>query len=235
MSAKQPDRPRHWSYSAWKQYSECPAQYRFQRIERRPRPSSPAADRGIMIHQKAEGVLRGEISGVPRELSRFRKQLLAMKRLRAEPEVTLYVDHNWKPVDSFEKCWGIMKLDVLLVEKKIRLGTVVDFKSGRPRDYTSQLRCYSAGVFAHYDVETVRGEIYYTDTGVIPDPQYMTRSEGRRMQNLWTKRADEMLTDTKLRPSPGRHCKWCPYRDNPCREWRSGGMGNEIATIATNE
>ena len=43
-----------WSYSAYALYDQCPAKYRYAKIDKLPEPRSEALERGDRIHKEVE-------------------------------------------------------------------------------------------------------------------------------------------------------------------------------------
>ena len=63
---------KRWSYSRWSKYHDCPAQYEWDYLLHPGKKiSSPAMERGLDIHKKAENFVNGKITGMPNELGYF--------------------------------------------------------------------------------------------------------------------------------------------------------------------
>lgn len=89
-----------WSLSALQLYEQCPKKYYLEKIKKVPVPSSPALERGIDIHAKAEGFLKGTITGLPNELQKFKNEFENLKKHGAIAEEELTLDRHWQPVPN---------------------------------------------------------------------------------------------------------------------------------------
>ena len=59
------------SYTQWSVFSKCGAQYKYQYLERRPKPKrdESAAERGTNIHECVEAIIKGEADRFPEQFS----------------------------------------------------------------------------------------------------------------------------------------------------------------------
>lgn len=110
-------RPTAWSFSAYKQHKECPRQYRYERVERRPppggvKPKSPAQLRGDDVHKSAERYLKAG-GRVPKEFASFAHELRALRALKALSEASWTFTEKWDETrwDDWDRAWLRVKLD----------------------------------------------------------------------------------------------------------------------------
>ena len=102
-----------YSYSAVKQYEQCPAQYKFNRIDKLPQPTGAAASRGTMIHSEIENILNGGLVIISDEVEHLLPKIETWIGLKAQSEMKFAVDKDWKAVkydDPTAWCRGVIDL-----------------------------------------------------------------------------------------------------------------------------
>jgi hypothetical protein len=214
-----------WSFSALKLYEECPAKYKYEKIDKIAYEKPPAMQRGIDIHKKCENYLNGDDPDqIPPELEEFDglfQDLHGMDNI-VEQQWGFTVD--WKPTGWFAKgkkaTWLRVVLDDLVLYED---GTalVIDFKTGKPYgDYSEQMSLFADAVFCRYhDVKSVETRLWFLDTGdEVVDT--LTRKGLAARKKEWEDRVEPMFNDTAFRPKPNRRCSWCPFsvvNDGPCK------------------
>ena len=84
---------------------------------------------------------------------------------------------------------------------------IIDFKTGDPRDYSSQLSFYSLCFKEKYHADHVNLAVYYFKSGSIdfikPNP---IEEEITNIELI-----SQKIKDKKFNPTPGRHCTDCAY------------------------
>lgn len=214
---------RSWSYSTWGSYEECPKRVYFGKVDKShgiKDELGPAAQRGSKIHADIEGYLKARIDVPTKDLKLIHFEL---DELKASP--TLVAEGEWAFTrawtetrwDDWTGAWVRMKLDAHDIQgTRLR---VIDFKTGKERNYEKQLELYGLGGFKRFpQAEEVEAEIWYTDFGKI-DGFTFTRRDAASLQKTWEKRVAKMMADTEFRPRPGNHCRWCPFskaKNGPC-------------------
>lgn len=217
---------KQWSYSRFTCYDKCPAQANYRFVMKLPTPSSPAAERGIMIHKKAEHVVKGDIQGIPKELEKFKQELLYVKMLYKKgivfTERDLAVTKNWNPTtyDDWDGVWCRGNSDLVVIEGPV--ATDVDYKTGKKYDsHAEQGELYATQTFSHFPtVKDVDVEFWYVDSGEVDGDNY-SRKDLKKLRKKWEKKVIKMLNDKEFKPSPGNHCKWCHFaasKGGPCAE-----------------
>ncbi len=219
-----------WSYSTWNMWRICPQRIFYSKIERLPDPLGKAAQRGTEVHGIAEEFVAGKIDELPTRgngkiLIPFKPDLI---QLRDEPTVKVEVDftftETWRKTHwrDWNDAWVRMKIDVLYRPEPGHV-VLLDYKTGRKRDYAKQTEIYALGCFtAHKSAEKVTTEIWFLDHP--NDDDAITsfdfgREEMGTLQAEWERRVKPMMEDTVYRPSPGNDCSWCPFskkKGGPC-------------------
>lgn len=207
-----------WSYSAYSTYETCPRKYRYAYVERLPQPTSPAAERGKKIHAKGEQYLLGGLDTPPAEFGKFSDLMVDLRELGALPEYEIILDSSWASA-SKENRWLKSVIDAALIYED-NTALIIDYKTGREYPaHATQMQLYSLALrAAHPNIGDIETRLWYLDSGA-ESKDISTPAEDRRLQAIWTARANRMLSDSELKTSPGTHCNWCPFhtrKGGPC-------------------
>jgi hypothetical protein len=218
---KVPRRVTAWSFSRYQLWRMCPARFAYKTFDRLDEPKGPAMLRGIEIHGKAEGYLKGAITRVPADLKLVADDLKRFKKLKAQAEGSRNVDINWKPLDDpfHPAVWLRMKLDVRVDTPKANI--VADWKTGKPNPAKDQdqMDLYAATELQPGDDRELQVELIYTDR---PEDSVVGVYEPDEVAGLradWVRRVKPMLMDKRFEPKPGNHCSFCPFskdKGGPC-------------------
>jgi hypothetical protein len=98
---------------------------------------------------------------------------------------------------------------------------VLDWKTGKEREYGEQLKLYATMILAsHPEVDTVTTEICYIDLNKqSPYPEYK-RKEFPDLQAWLSARVGKLENDDIFAPKPSYGCRWCHFRKSnggPCQ------------------
>lgn len=208
-----------YSYSAIKAYESCPASYKFSRIDKLPSPSGPAAERGKMLHAELEEVLKGGLDILSPELLHLQPQLLSLKAQRAVPELEFAINRDWNKVEFKDPtAWfrGIIDVYVPLGSS----ATLLDWKSGKNRDYLDQVAVYATVVFAiEPEVVQITPIISFVDLKKEITYSKISRESYPTLRKNLEQRIITIEEDRIFAPNPSVNCRWCPYRKSnggPC-------------------
>lgn len=209
-----------YSHSSIKTYEQCPASYKFSRIDKIPSESGPAAERGKLLHAEAEAVIKGGLPIVSEPMEHMLPMLLRLRDQGALSEEVISLTKDWEITDydaDDVRLRGI--IDVLLIEGPIAY--VRDFKSGKKRDYSDQLKLYAAMVFAKYpDVNAIQPIIDYIDIKKSELYTRIMRKEESLLREWINERMMKIDNDKIYAPNPSSLCSYCSFRKNnfgPCR------------------
>lgn len=217
-----------WSYSRYSCYKTCGAQYNFRYNEKLPEESNPAMERGEEVHKLLAAYVRKDIPAYnPRDTAPipgwtyFGELLNELRDMDVLVEQEWGFTDRWKPTGWFgDDTWFRSKLDVGLVYDD---GTadVIDYKTGKERaEHGEQAELYALSVFCRYgQIKNLVVRFWYLDSGGESVHRF-SQDMAESLLKKWTKRAEKMLMDSLLVPSPGYHCKWCSYaasKGGPCR------------------
>jgi len=209
-----------WSASRVFGYEECPFKLKCRAVDHLPEPTGPPLVRGKKIHAEGEDYLKAKRAiPIPESFSYVEKELRALRRQKAVSEEQWGFDETWKKTNWFDATIR-MVLDARASRGSVM--RVIDFKTGRPRPEKdeSQVGLYAAGTIAMFPkVRTVVGQVWYLDIGEIIEIRF-NKKEALVEREQWEKRAQRMLDDEKLEPTPGYTCKWCHFaksKGGPCK------------------
>jgi hypothetical protein len=207
------------SYSAIKQFEDCPLRYYRQRILKDVVDEGGEASRhGERIHKFLEDRLKG--ADLPQEASHY--EPLCQSFIRAAVGGELHVEKELVLTDTLTPtgwwepdAWLRSKLDILIIRKK--QAVVADWKTGKRRPDFFQMQLFAVQVFKHYpDVEECVTSLVW-----LKDMKMDTQRYPRQISNeLWTDimsriRRIHDAQDTGNWPArPSGLCRFCPARHN---------------------
>jgi hypothetical protein len=212
-----------WSYSSLKSFERCPRLYKYQHLDRLPRPpdSSPALERGSRIHGLIEDYLLGRVEVLDPMFSRFAEFIDEIKKSKVvEIEGKWAVTKDWQPTDwDAPDAWWRGRLDAY-VRKGKTVARVIDWKTGGMYgDNVDQMHLYAAVAFSR-DPGLTRAstELVYLDhheASIKSIPKTM----GKHIKDEFGARVMKIERAKAFPTRPGRHCNWCPYhksKGGPC-------------------
>ena len=210
--------PQFWSFSRWDDFNKCPFFFALKHIAKVkiPEEENYHFEHGNMIHKLSEGFVKGEIRTVPRELSTFHEEFLAVRKLEAAAEVDYTITKDWLPTtgDDFENAWCRAKLDIVV--ELAEPFTLIDVKTGKARDvHEQQGELYGMlGLDRFEDVPEVDAEFWYIDSGEV-ETLHFDKGQLPALKKTWLKRIKPMLEGRLFQKTPSENsCYFCPYRSD---------------------
>lgn len=230
-----------WSYSRLGDYTKCPALAKYKHVEKRKEPSSPALDKGNLVHGIAAAyvvkkappkdkdnfsyhvnlIAAAKSLTCPPELITFEDRFKALRNQACMVEQDWAFDVDWNRVGWFDKtAWVRIKVDNHYLEVKKKRGglrettvKIIDYKTGKWSDtHALQRSLYALGALLIYpDAVSVHVAHWYLDSG---KDEYDVFGPGNleKLKVEWIKRTKAMLNDTTFAPKPGDACKWCHFK-----------------------
>jgi CRISPR/Cas system-associated exonuclease Cas4 (RecB family) len=201
-------------------YEDCPRRLKYRSIDHLPEPVGAPLVRGKKIHAEGEAYLKAERAiKIPASFGYVEDELRALRLQGAVAEEQWGFDQDWN-----EATWRGATIRMILDARAPRgsVMRVVDFKTGKPRATKDedQLGLYAAGTFGRFPkIRTVVAALWYLDLGQIVEIRF-NRKEALAEREAWEARAQIMLDDTKLEPTPSKWtCRFCYFgksKDGPC-------------------
>lgn len=208
------------SYSAVKMHEQCARKYKFVRIDKLQDNSGEAANRGKMIHAEIETILKGGLPMLSDDIAYLDDKLARWLKLKAASEMTIAIDKDWNAVlynDPTAMFRGIIDLYV----ENGPEATVIDFKTGKHRDYSDQVTVYAALILAcKPEIEYVKTVIEFIDLAKTDEYKLITRADLPLLQLKLKGRLENVEKDKIFAPNPSVLCNYCAFSKNkggPCR------------------
>jgi CRISPR/Cas system-associated exonuclease Cas4 (RecB family) len=209
-----------YSYSTIKLYEQCPRKFKFSKIDRLPDSSGEAANRGKLIHAEIETLLKGGLPMFSDEIAYLEDKLTRWVKLKAASEMTIAIDHDWKLV-AYSDPTAMFRGVIDLYLEDGPEATIIDFKTGKHRDYSDQVSVYAAVVMAcKPHIEYVKTSIEFIDLAKTDNYKLITRSDLRVLQLELKNRIQALEKDKIHAANPSYLCNYCNYRKNnggPCK------------------
>lgn len=210
-----------WSLSSLGVFEKCHFKYKLQYIDKLPVPRGAAASRGVENHKLFEDRVKGDLAALPLEYNYYEGLCKEIIDKKGEAEYKVSFNRQWQPVEwNADDVWFRGILDVYVPAE---VAWVIDWKTGKIYpDHDDQKHLYSTAILSQYDhVQRVRAEHVYVDLGKRREKTF-DRAELLGMQKHWEVRAGflELTPPEDMIPSPGMHCRWCPFSakvGGPCR------------------
>lgn len=209
------------SYSALKQYENCPKRYYHQRITKEVKDQPGTATvHGERVHKQLEEYLKSPDTGLPPETAALQPLCDTVisntedgGKLLIEQEYTLTSDLT--PTSWFApNAWLRFKLDVLAIRPNGR-AIVIDWKTGKRRPDFDQLEMFALAVFSfHPDADRVSSMFVWTKENATDKETY--RRE--HLDAMWTRlltrihRVEKSLETDNWPAKPSGLCKFCPCK-----------------------
>lgn len=196
-------------------FDQCEERYDRQFITADVQDAGSEASRaGDRAHKAFEDYgLKG--TPLPREYVVFQPIL---DKVLAQPgqkffEIKFAVTADKEPCDWKDPtAWQRGKADLLIVNEK--RGKALDWKTGKPKDDTGQLKMMAAFAFEHFPLlETVDAAYIWLYHKVPPQTLTYTRD---MLPSLWrpfeekVRRIEEAVSSGVFKPKPSGLCPWCP-------------------------
>lgn len=223
--ATEAKRIKAWSFSRYKDYTQCPLKARLKHVDRLSEPGSAAMERGTAIHKMAEDYARGTLKKLPKELAGFTD---FFKLVRKYKDDILATEDNWAFTQQWDPCewndwnraWVRVKIDLVLQDGPGHV-MIIDHKTGkRKADHLEQLSLYALAGFVMYpDAKEITSRLTYLDSGEVGEEGFHSK-QLTALKKEWTAKAQPMLNDTTFAPRPGNYCRWCHFRKangGPCQ------------------
>lgn len=208
-----------FSHSSIKVYEQCPYKYKLTRIEHRKEPSGEAAERGKLIHSEFEHAIMG-LGMLPDTQSYWLDYVQELMLKHTQCETEFAVTRDWTPCDFKDPNYWVRGVYDAVWHKDGH-AHVLDWKSGKERDYGDQLKLYATIIMVcNPEIEHVTTEICYTDLNKRVPHETYKRSELPTLKAWLTGRIKKIEGDDIFAPKPDYGCRWCHFRkDNggPCQ------------------
>lgn len=214
-----------WSFSALQTFEQCPRKYKAKYVLKNyNEPQQDHQQWGIDVHKDLEDRVR-ENKPLPERTRQYEPVVQSLAKFGAETvlcEQKMGLTENLTPVDFFapEVWWrGVIDLALIKGDKAV----IVDYKTGKRKDDFTQLRLFSAAMFArHPHLRKQKMTYLWLKTGEHSSEE-MTNTDTPAVWQTILPRVDRLekaiQTDT-FYERPGPLCGWC--WEHTCKHARGG-------------
>ena len=210
-----------WSFSSLNAYEQCPRRYNITRIQKLLKePQTESTLHGNEVHKALELGLKGE-QVLPKKYAQWEP---LVQRIRKAPgkklvEYKFALTKGFRATEFFAKdAWvrGVIDAAVL----GVKTATVLDWKTGKPKFDTDQLKLFAGVTLAAYPyLESVNtGYVWLAHNRV--DNKIFTKAD---VPGIWqefiprVQRMERSLEKDDWPPKPSGLCKsWCPVGRKLC-------------------
>jgi len=216
-----------FSYSAIKDFQNCPRKYHETRILKRfKQGDSSATLYGTSVHKAFELYLQ-DGTPLPETFSQYQHFVEPLAKIKGEIkcELKLGITADFKPCEFFAKeVWFRGLPDYLVLNHETGIARVVDFKTGKSSRYadTSQLELMAAMIMIHYpDINVIKGMLLFVVAEDAIKAEF-TREQLPMILSKWAGEASlvEAAVDSGVwNPKSSGLCKFCPVTS--CENHRS--------------
>lgn len=210
-----------WSYSRLKNFETCPKRHYHYDIAKDIRePETSQISEGNAVHKALELRVRTK-QKLPLGMTQYEPIIVKLTSLPGEiyAEQKLAITKDFQPVGFFGKgVWFRTVLDFCVVNGKT--AAVIDYKTGKPSEDTTQLQLLSATIMHHQpDVERVKARLLFLNHDHVEQADY-TRAD---LTGIWgsilprVRQVQQAAVDQEYPPKPGGLCRRycavqsCPY------------------------
>jgi hypothetical protein len=212
-----------WSYSALTGYETCPKQHYHLKVAKDVREApSKAMLEGQKVHAAFEQRVRDK-KPLPGNLSQHEPLCKRFDKTSGSVsvELKLALNQSLEPTEFFARdAWLRGVLDVMVTKGKV--AKVFDYKTGKRKPDSEQLKLFAAIVFAAYDhIEIVDTSFLWLNTREVdsarfqrdPDENIIWREFEPRVQSM-----SDAYDSGHFPARPSGLCRgWCPVKT--CDHW----------------
>ncbi len=210
-----------WSYSSLSSFEQCPRRYAVIRVHKLVAdPPNAASKHGDEVHKALELYVK-DGTALPVKYAQYEPIVSKIAKSPGDvyAEQRFALTRDIKPTTFFAPdCWVRGVLDVTVVRGA--KATVLDYKTGKPKNDPDQLKLFAAAVFGQYpEVDTVKTGYLWLAYD-IADTEIYTRSQAA---DIWksfevrVERLEHAMKYDEFPPKPSGLCKnYCPVPKNIC-------------------
>lgn len=207
------------SYSSLNLFENCPLRYYRQRVLKDViDPGGEAAHYGTMVHKHFEYRIKDKYR-LPKELSKHEPLCVAMESLAEEgemyAEIELGLDKNLKPCNFNDENVYIRGIVDVLVIPNEHTAFIFDWKTGKRRPDSFQLKLTAGMLFRHYSkLQQVVSAYVWLKESAVDREKYSRNKEIDIWKDILTrvKRIEVALEKNVWPAKPSGLCRYCPAR-----------------------
>lgn len=210
-----------WSYSSLTKFETCPKQYYHVKVAKDViETPGDATVWGSEVHKHLENRVK-DGTPLPDAINAYEKLAAPIAEKEGEKlvEQQLCVNSALQPTGWFADdawCRGVVDVGVLTGKR----GVLLDWKTGKRKPDSTQLKLFAGLAFAHYpQLEVVVTGFVWLKEGAV-DRQSFKRAEAPMIWQEFVprvKRLERAYEESRFPPKPSGLCgKWCPVPKSKC-------------------
>ena len=209
-----------FSFSAIKDFQNCPRKYHEVRILKKHKQEDTTATLyGTSVHLAFENYVK-DSTPLPETFKHYQHFVEPLTRLAGEIqcELKLGIRKDFTPCEFFASdVWFRGLPDLLAINRKTGVARVVDYKTGKSSRYadTTQLELMAAMVMCHYpEIHTVKGVLLFVVANDIIKAEF-TRAQLPTILSKWAGYAgnvEDALENNVWNPKSSGLCGFCPVK-----------------------
>lgn len=208
-----------WSWSRYADHTRCPLYFAEKYVRKSiPQDSSPAMERGSLMHKGTADFLMGKAEGVPKDMlknPRVEQLLMELTQIKdKQVELQWGYTAGWKPTGWFGKdTWARVILDVNVVYPDLT-ADCIDWKTGKRYGHNDeQMELFALAVMCQFaPIKHVTTRLVYVDEpgNNIEEFAEYPATHKQSLIAKWDKKVRPMFEDQVFAPRPNEKCKFCP-------------------------
>lgn len=210
-----------WSYSSLTSFETCPRRYKLVRIKKAVvEPQTEATTHGNEVHKALEVSVRDN-TALADKYARYANLVDAVKAAPGEKQAELKfgLTNALTPTGFFSPDVWVRGVFDLVIQREKSV-TVIDWKTGKPKNDGDQLKLFAAASFAMFpQVQTVRTGYAWLAYNKLDQEKF----ERAQAPEIWKEfrgrvaRIDLAHHSDNYPPRPSGLCKaWCPVPASMC-------------------
>ena len=223
-------KPVAWSYSALDAFETCPRRYYLTRVSKQVKePQTDATQWGLRVHKALEVRVDKGIP-LPETLKQYEPVAASIVAHREKGAVIrceqkLSLSKSFKPTTWFEQTTWVRAVVDVSIERGNK-AVVLDYKTGKQKEDSAQLRLSAAVVFAHKPaIEKITCGFLWLKDGANTTETF-TREQ---VPDIWNEflprvqRLESAMEKQQFPPRPSGLCRaWCPVGRKLCEHCGEG-------------
>jgi hypothetical protein len=213
-------KPFSWSYTHLSQFSNCPLAYKYNYLDKVwPFTENAATKRGVTVHKSIEDhLIKG--TPLPEDLLWLRRILDKFDGWNITAEQRVALDVSMAPVTYFAKTAWCRSVYDLRAEKD-GVVALLDWKTGKMRDDTGQLRLFAGVEFAsNPETHTVKTAYVWLDHKDMSTGVFTREKDNHPIWHEFLTKVHKVQTaieQDKFPAKPSGLCGWCPASQAQCK------------------
>lgn len=209
-----------FSYSAIKDFQNCPRKYHEVRILKKHKQEDTTATLyGTAVHLAFENYVQDN-TPLPEAFKHYERFVEPLTKLTGEVkcELKLGIRKDFTPCEFFAKdVWFRGLPDLLVLNHATGVARVVDYKTGKSSRYadTTQLELMAAMIMCHYpDIHTIKGVLLFVVANDMIKAEF-TRAQLPTILSKWAGDAgviESAVEHGVWNAKPSGLCGFCPVK-----------------------